>query len=618
MLTSGPPPCRATSHTRILMESVLAIPPHRSIDALNSQCFCLSLDEDALTRALDLELGRPGLAEMVRQRCPFLFAAQPVFVGAAQFQRMTQVMQAIESVVALPSYRERVLAAAPTIARLGMGGPQGVFFGYDFHLDQGRLGLIEINTNAGGAMLNAVLARAQRTSCAALEPMVPTLASVALFEERIVDMFRHEWHLAGRTGQLSSVAIVDMAPEDQYLYPEFLLFQQLFKRHGMLAVIADPSALEWRDGLLWHGGVSIDLVYNRLTDFYLEQPSCTALRDAYLGQAVVLTPTPQAHALYADKRQLALFSDAQQLTALGVPEATQAVLLEHVPRTEVVHEADAQRLWDARRGLFFKPVAGFGGRATYRGDKLTRRVWQDILAGGYVAQAIVAPGVRMVADNDALEGSDRSKAMKFDLRAYTYDGAVQWFAARVYQGQTTNFRTSGGGFAPVYSTTNAAGRTFHTCTGDSSAGLAHASYVFLLDNVTGVHAVPHSLYVALVDGQATIPALADQTLRLADWYVRLQDAEPHTLIRETYNLLRFDARGRVDWTTVPTTASHSAGVTPSLENSGLPTGAERERMRELLFGSAGSAHLPPHADPTAESSPHCSSGSPRDGDPVCR
>ena len=39
--------------------------------------------------------------------------------------------------------------------------------------------------------------------------------------------------------------------------------------------------------------------------------------------------------------------------------------------------------------------------------------------------------------------------LKFDLRAYTYNGAVQLLAARMYAGQTTNFRTEGGGFAPV-------------------------------------------------------------------------------------------------------------------------------------------------------------------------
>jgi hypothetical protein len=42
------------------------------------------------------------------------------------------------------------------------------------------------------------------------------------------------------------------------------------------------------------------------------------------------------------------------------------------------------------------------------------------------------------------------QVLKFDLRNYAYDGAVLGVAARLYQGQTTNFRTPGGGFAPVY------------------------------------------------------------------------------------------------------------------------------------------------------------------------
>jgi hypothetical protein len=43
----------------------------------------------------------------------------------------------------------------------------------------------------------------------------------------------------------------------------------------------------------------------------------------------------------------------------------------------------------------------------------------------------------------------RREVMKLDIRNYTYDGKVQLVAARLYQGQTTNFRTAGGGFAPV-------------------------------------------------------------------------------------------------------------------------------------------------------------------------
>lgn len=530
-----------------------------TIDQLNLDCFCFSLDREALAHGLETELGTAGVTEQLKERCASAFAAQPVFVAAEQLKRMAQVVQAVEAVVSLPAYREQVLATAPATARIGSVAAQSVFFGYDFHLDQGRLGLIEINTNAGGAMLNAVLARAQRSCCAAMDSLVPTRASVTLFEQRLVDMFRREWHLSHPGGRpLASIAIVDEAPAQQYLYPEFLLFQKLFERHGLKAVVADPSELQWRDGQLWHGELAIDLVYNRLTDFYLEQPANAALREAWLQQGVVLTPHPQAHALYADKRLLALFSDESRLKVLGVPEATRQVLLDHVPHTEVVTSAAAERLWAARRGLFFKPVAGYGGRAAYRGDKLTRRVWDEILAGDYVAQAFMLPGERRV------EAANSTQAMKFDLRAYAYAGQVQWVAARLYQGQTTNFRTPGGGFAPVYSTVDVSTHALRHEDGE------HASYIFLLDEGGAVHPLPHALYVALARQEALAPSLEGQTLRLADWYVRLKDGEPETVVNETYGVYQIDTQGRVNVVKAPADA-------------GWPTVTERERMRNLLF-----------------------------------
>lgn len=197
--------------------------------------------------------------------------------------------------MALPAYREEVLARAPAIARHEPRGARSVFFGYDFHLDGDRLGLIEINTNADGAMLNAVL-------------------------------------------------------------------------------LTDPG---------W-------------------------------------------------------------LASLGVPALAQETLLANISRTQLVSAVEADRMWSDRRHLFFKPTAGYGGRAAYRGDKLTKRVYEEILAGDYVAQALVAPGQRVV-DHEVVQ-----QTLKFDLRNYAYDGEIQWVAARLYQGQTTNFRTLGGGFAPVY------------------------------------------------------------------------------------------------------------------------------------------------------------------------
>ena len=47
---------------------------------------------------------------------------------------------------------------------------------------------------------------------------------------------------------------------------------------------------------------------------------------------------------------------------------------------------------------------------------------------------------------------DAATPLKLDVRNYVYDGSVQLLAARLYQGQTTNMRTPGGGFAPVLTT----------------------------------------------------------------------------------------------------------------------------------------------------------------------
>ena len=416
---------------------------NQSAQALNAACACTSLDDAALGQALEHDLGDPAIRAMIEARCPTLFAAPPVYVSRENIERMAHLIAAVESVVANPAYRAAVLGEADIVAQHAPGA-LGVFFGYDFHVHPHGVGLIEINTNAGGAMLNLALASAQRSGCAEMTDMLPSLASVQALQAALVGMFLQEWQLAGHSGQPLTIAIVDEAPEQQYLYPEFLLFQRLFERHGLQAWVLDPAALRHENGKLMHGDTVIDLVYNRLTDFMLATPAAAALRQAYLTDSAVITPHPQAYALYADKRNLVLLSDRARLAALGVAPATIDTLIAGIPATRLVHPEDADALWQARRGLFFKPTSGYGGRAAYRGDKLTRRVFEEICQGDYVAQAIVAPGERTIAQPDG------RPVLKYDLRNYTYAGQVQLLAARLYQGQTTNFRTTGGGFAPVF------------------------------------------------------------------------------------------------------------------------------------------------------------------------
>ena len=240
---------------------------------------------------------------------------------------------------------------------------------------------------------------------------------------------------------LRTIAIVDDAPREQYLYSEFLLFKKLFEAHGYEAVIADARELTAESGVLaWHGQ-KIDLVYNRCTDFYFADPMHAALAEAYRRDLAVITPHPHAHALYSDKSNLVWLSDPATLRALGAAEADIAVLEQAIPRTLHV-TGPPHRWWEERRNWFFKPVHGFGSRGTYRGDKITRRVLENVMHGVYVAQQLAPPSERR-------QGTSATR-LKLDIRSYAYDGAQQLLAARLYQGQTTNFRTTGGGFAAVY------------------------------------------------------------------------------------------------------------------------------------------------------------------------
>jgi len=387
-------------------------------------------DRAALNAAL-VEGAGLDLAALAESH-PALFSQAAVGIAPATRQAMADIVAAIESVVALPAWQQRVLAGAPALAQRSTPA-RSVFFGYDFHLAVDGPKLIEINTNAGGALLNTCLLRAHGETAAAER-----------IEQDIVAMFRAEWQLERGDAPLTRIAIVDENPAAQYLAPEFELFRRLFARNGIAAVIADPAEL-LRDGerLLYRGEV-VDLVYNRLTDFALEAAVNADLQAVFAAGGVVVTPHPRAHALYADKRNLMLLSDPVALSELGVPAATQEILLAGIPRTVAVTAEQGEQFWSTRKTWFFKPAAGFGSRATYRGDKLTKRVFEEILQGGYIAQEIVPPSTQTLLV-DAVE-----QDMKLDVRCYTYAARIQLVAARLYQGQTTNFRTPGGGFAPVF------------------------------------------------------------------------------------------------------------------------------------------------------------------------
>lgn len=408
---------------------------------LNDECFCITTDRDKLLRTLQGQVPNADLWRGLATTHPHLFAASPSFVSHNDLSAMQRVVQAVERIAMLPAYQCEALAYAGAVARRDFG-PRGVFMGYDFHITAEGPKLIEINTNAGGAFLNAVLQQAQQACCQEIAELFAEPAQRP-FAQRMAEMFRAEWRLQARSRPLQTIAIVDDNPSQQYLYPEFVLAAAMLRAEGIRTVITDPRDLNYIGGVLRVGEEAIDLVYNRLVDFSFSLPGSSALQRAYAAGAVVVTPSPRHHALFANKRNLTVLSDPAALTAMGATAEDVATLVA-VPRTVLVSPENADQLWENRKALFFKPLSGHGGKAVYKGDKLTRKTWARIISGGYVAQDIANPGHRTIRESDA------TLEQKMDVRLYTYGGDCLIKAARLYRGQTTNFRTPGGGFSPLY------------------------------------------------------------------------------------------------------------------------------------------------------------------------
>ena len=135
---------------------------------LNKSCFCITLDRAAMAGAMRTASGDPEFYDAHVVTRPHLFSSVPVFLPNSDRSAMLAVVRAIEETARIPAYRDAVLGWAPEAMPHDFG-PIGAMMGYDFHLTDGPPRLIEINTNAGGAFLNAFSARAQQACCTEVE-----------------------------------------------------------------------------------------------------------------------------------------------------------------------------------------------------------------------------------------------------------------------------------------------------------------------------------------------------------------------------------------------------------------------------------------------------------------
>jgi hypothetical protein len=292
-------------------------------------------------------------------------------------------------------------------------GNNAILMSYDFHLDPaGQLKLIEVNTNASFLALGDALYETWEIS----QPVQDFKM------DELHDNILEELDLFGTPNPRPEVAIVDENPSGQRLFAEFLVYQEWMNEWGFQASIRDVENLSGTE----------DFIYNRSTDFYLANPKSKKMLQMYLEKKVCLSPNPHEYLLMADKERLVEWS-------LQNHSALQAFL----PKARILNASNMEEIWSERKKLFFKPLRSFGAKQSFKGASISRRLFEELLGGEMLAQEYVA------APEIAMEFMGQELKLKYDLRFYAYKDRVQSVMARTYQGQVTNMKTVGGGFAPV-------------------------------------------------------------------------------------------------------------------------------------------------------------------------
>lgn len=326
----------------------------------------------------------------------------------------------------LRSHPDYVSSLEPRRQELGLIDPghYSIMMSFDFHLnDQGKLQLIEINTNAAFLILGHLLYQAQGITPAGSFQVEDIRKDI----ENELALWRKA---GGKTSAEAGIAIVDENPPAQRLFIEFLVYRSLFRQWN------------WRCDILDRRDVSADypFIYNRVTDFYLTEPESKNLRELFVERRSCLSPNPFEYLCLADKERLIEWKLKPDWIRSLIGEDAD-ILLDALLDSEVLVEDNREALWADRKSRFFKPLQSFGSKQSYRGESISRKTFESFPSGGFVAQKFVpAPEATFSLDGE-------SHRMKYDLRFFAYMDRLQLGLARLYQGQVTNLRTPLGGFA---------------------------------------------------------------------------------------------------------------------------------------------------------------------------
>jgi hypothetical protein len=348
-----------------------------------------------------------------------LASATPISISAVDFHIMLNFSRSIFRLKDNPAYLSALASSLPKTAHIPTEWPS-LLMGYDFHLTPDGPKLIEINNNAGGLYIGDQRWLPQ-----------PDMADVlpGTLEERLLSMFHSGW---------SAIAIMDEQVRDQYMYPEMCAYADLLRHDGRKVWVCSPEDVGLTEAGLFIDGQRLDAIYNRHTDFYLEDRPLQHIRMAYERGQVAINPHPRSYALIGDKSRMVDWWRPGLLE--GCVDAQELAEIRAVtPVTRQLAEMDLQQAWAERKQWVFKPAARHGGKGVVLGKAMSRKRFNSLEVDETIAQQLIPASVVEVEGNE----------MKLDIRLYMHGESLIALAGRVWRGQVTNFREPGSGWVSL-------------------------------------------------------------------------------------------------------------------------------------------------------------------------
>lgn len=403
-----------------------------------------------------------------RPLSPYL---RPHFVVESDWNRIREVCEAIWSCVQKVGHAaaqdlglQDVLGLTEAERRLVAIDP-----GYDYispsarldsFLTPGAYSFVELNAECPAGIAYSDVATAIFLEQPAMQAFMEEFEVGTMHgRDKMLGTLIDVWNQVRPGAERPTIGIIDY--DGLPTQAEFELFKAYFEEHGYATTIADPRALRFENGRLWHGDFPIDLVYKRLlTNEFLERiDELSALHDAYATQSIVMVNSFRVKFVHkkmffgvlTSERYAHLFTDGE-LAAIHahVPWTRRAEETATVYRGE---EVDLVPFIRANRDrLVLKPNDDYGGHGIYIGWESDAGAWDTAIAaaldGDYLVQERV-PTAREVFPAIAETGGYELAEQLVDLDPLLFFGRVGSAFTRLSTTSLCNV-TSGGGMVPTF------------------------------------------------------------------------------------------------------------------------------------------------------------------------